>query len=695
MHTRPMQWNTEPRGRLEARLVDCVPIELEMYERDVLRVRTEFREFHNDVVFRSIVTDLVCNVHRLPPLGARFLVSIDWHSCPYGIDHDASFRPGTEDPRYVVSALQELGYLEVQGSATNGTTVLICGGQKLYELRRPPSPNSGVIIEIPEDLPQVTHQQLHEAANDEGASSSSAAGLNDWEPSLENPLDHSIPLDVHTWSNHPESNALVNSIYETHFRDGNEKIQKRHLKVVLLHLYVTWCTDPKLKVSYQRNVNAYKPKSRYNSLHISKKTIQVVNTLISAGLVEHKLGFNDQETGISRESRMWPTEALIEKFRSAKFGPLDVGNHENKECIILREQDSDTGKQIKIEYENDEQIKRMRRELRDYYALLCRTFIDIPTLKENSIDLGLDKKGRPKHLIVSQRDKFVRRIFNRGSFKKGGRFWGGWWQRCPKEWRERIFINDEPTVEIDYSGLHIVLLYAKAGIDYWKVVGVDPYTIPKPDFLMDNEQTRRVCKGLVLVALNAKDEESAYRAFRSEAAAGSAEKRLTNEQLAFLLATLKAKHKPIANEFASDAGIDLMNLDAKITEDIIRGFTATNQPILTIHDSYIVIDGHEEVLGIAMREAFARVAEIRGVALKQAVESNKDMIARHYARAASDLRNPGRHALLVSDYDMRNVPYKTERYKFQLEQFRRWLEAQPITPTQAQSFASLAYSDQT
>src|SRR5262245_56606765 len=127
-----MQWNVEPQGELEAVLANQVHHDLEIYERDVSGVRTEFREWYSAVVFRSAVTDLICNVHRLPPLGARFLVSIDWYSCPYRMDRYAPVCAGTEDPRYVVSALQELGYLEVQRSAPSGTSVLICAGRKLY-----------------------------------------------------------------------------------------------------------------------------------------------------------------------------------------------------------------------------------------------------------------------------------------------------------------------------------------------------------------------------------------------------------------------------------------------------------------------------------------------------------------------------------------------------------------------------------
>ena len=58
--------------------------------------------------------------------------------------------------------------------------------------------------------------------------------------------EHSRPLDVHRWSDHPEVNAFVDRIYKEHIHQSgtNTQIKKKHLKVVLLDLYVAWSDDP-------------------------------------------------------------------------------------------------------------------------------------------------------------------------------------------------------------------------------------------------------------------------------------------------------------------------------------------------------------------------------------------------------------------------------------------------------------------
>jgi hypothetical protein len=65
------------------------------------------------------------------------------------------------------------------------------------------------------------------------------------------------------------------------------------------------------------------------------------------------------------------------------------------------------------------------------------------------------------------------RIFNNRSFQLGGRFYGGWWQNTPQEYRRHITIDGEPTDEADYSALHPRLLYAKEGLDSAE----DPYDV--------------------------------------------------------------------------------------------------------------------------------------------------------------------------------------------------------------------------
>jgi hypothetical protein len=85
--------------------------------------------------------------------------------------------------------------------------------------------------------------------------------------------DLSRPLDVHRWSEYPEVNKFVTSIFEEYFRWQNPDLIKKHVKVVLLDLYVALNEHPDMKIGVHMNRNAYEAKSRYNALNIFHKII--------------------------------------------------------------------------------------------------------------------------------------------------------------------------------------------------------------------------------------------------------------------------------------------------------------------------------------------------------------------------------------------------------------------------------------
>jgi len=414
------------------------------------------------------------------------------------------------------------------------------------------------------------------------------------------------PLDVHTWSDHPEVNVFVDEIY-SHLSSikGNQRINKKLLKVVLLDLYVAWCTDPELMIMFSRDNNAYKAKSRYNEIHIGKKVIGVVNNLVNEGIIEEKRGFNDKIRGIGFQSRLWASHSLKEKFKSARFHQFQFCDHEGRESIVLR----DKKKEAVEDYQDNAVTTFSRSLLSDYNALLANTHIDIFDLDKPVIEIGSGSKTMK--LAITQQDKFVRRIFNNSRWDQGGRFYGGWWQRCPKIYREKIVFDGVATAEIDFSGIHIVILYAQESINYWAEVNEDPYSIHGINDIDPDIDLRAAAKLLLLTAINAETPEKAYGAFRQQADSESAEKSMTNQQLNSMLNQLKRKHEPIAHKLASGAGIELMYVDSRITERLIERFTRQYRcPILTIHDSYIVPFGYDWILHKEMQAAFEAVTGV-------------------------------------------------------------------------------------
>ena len=435
--------------------------------------------------------------------------------------------------------------------------------------------------------------------------------------------NHSRLLDVHRWSNHPEVNYFVDSIYNNYFKNNsaNHSIQKKHLKLVLLDLYVAWNDDPNLNIAVHMHEGAYsngtvfnKGKSRYNELNIKVTTVKIVHILRELDFIGFKGGYEGSAQYAPRVSRIWATDKLIKLFKEAGFNYFDINYYEGREVVILR----DTDKRD-IEYEDNNSIKEMRELLHQYNELLRKTFIDIQELDTPRIKLKDDKlrkkRNKPTYVNISHHDKFTRRIFNNGSFDEGGRFYGGWWQRIDSSERRRIRLNNAPNKEMDYSALHVILAYAKVNEDYWKLTDKDPYRAPV-DGVENPEHVRDINKLFFLLSLNASNEVSLYKAFRSELDYKEYPYSFPDKVLAKLLKDIKLLHPKIAHLICSGAGLELMNKDSQMVELIIKDFVKTNTPILTIHDSFIVPFGEEDRLLKLMKEAFSITSNMDKIKVK-------------------------------------------------------------------------------
>ena len=66
-------------------------------------------------------------------------------------------------------------------------------------------------------------------------------------------LDHYRPLNLHRWSEDEKVEKVIDVLYEKILHGpGNKQIRKKHLKVVILDLYVNWLADPELYTGYYR-----------------------------------------------------------------------------------------------------------------------------------------------------------------------------------------------------------------------------------------------------------------------------------------------------------------------------------------------------------------------------------------------------------------------------------------------------------
>ncbi len=500
-------------------------------------------------------------------------------------------------------------------------------------------------------------------------------------------LEHSRPFDVHTWSDHQEANEFVDLIHEKHFHSSPlSKIRKKHLKVVLLDLYVTWKEDPTLLTGIHRGKGSYIAGSRYIDLHISYRVIAVIDRLVELELLGFQKGIPGKDNWKGgRTSRIWPREKLIRHFLEAKFSLLDVSYlHtvddggvyvKGRESIILH----DAAKND-VAYKDTPQTDSMREVLDAYNFMLLWTHVDCRHLDDPPQILKSDGTQIP----INQDRKFVRRIFNDCSWRRGGRFYGGWWQRINKEDRSKIMIDGERTIEIDFSGLHIVLLYAEENINYYEeFCGSDPYDISIPELTDHPDFSRWLAKITILIAVNARNETSAFGAIREKARDEPTKPKgrsLDNDFLRSVLTLLREKHSPIADKFCSGAGVDLQYKDSQITEHIIKHFAidrvATGGipvPVLSVHDSYIIAEEYKDELWEEMQIAWDKETSLKldpnKVGYLQSLSPQNTRAIQHGYTDELIEDDPEEHQRLIAS---KEDDYVSPRYIERFKTFEKW-----------------------
>ena len=182
-----------------------------------------------------------------------------------------------------------------------------------------------------------------------------------------------------------------------------------------------------------------------------------------------------------------------------------------------------------------------------------------------------------------------RRVYS-GRIGTGGRLIGGI-QSIPKSERFSLTIQDKNTCELDYSGCHVAILYAKSG----QPTPNDPYCI--------QSAPRSAAKKLLLIALNASSKKSAIKALKKEARDAG---KIIIGDIEAAFTELEAKHAPIANHFFSEAWKTLQHDESQIMLGVVEHFAKKGVICLSVHDSAIVLEEHESELAEVMASEFKK-----------------------------------------------------------------------------------------
>ena len=506
------------------------------------------------------------------------------------------------------------------------------------------------------------------------------------------PIDryHSSSFDYSTHTNSKALSDAIKSIWLSLPSDTRAAIDPvgrnakkaglPTLEVVVLQLFRLWITEPERCLATPRG-NSLKAKSIYNPKGINPEKLRMVlNALEANGFTEtiaHSHSDNPAHTNTT--SRIRGSKQLFRLFEEIDASEFDITEDPNTPLVKLNKFDLDPrtgepkktklGQKITKPEEFDlklPHVVQMTEVLRAYNDLLRRTHISLANIDKPYI-IRTNNKGETQNIKITSASKTVRRVFSRNDWECYGRFTGGFWQRVGDKdtdetpYRRHIRINDEPTVELDYSSLHPNILTVEAGLDPID----DVYTLGHQVVEQyDQTQQRLILKGLMLNLLNAKNHKAAYGAFRYDQATGHPFKNLKEEQFNKYVQAIINKHPHLEQSLGADQGVRLMFIDSQIIEQIIILATTSNIPILTVHDSVICKEQDEPNIRKFMKQA---TMKILGVELS--FDVNRTSVSK--AIASKTFRDKDFTSRLF-DFAVTNSPTKATNYhKQQWERFQR------------------------
>ena len=400
-------------------------------------------------------------------------------------------------------------------------------------------------------------------------------------------LNNFRKLNLQLWSTAPEFEDTAKKLAATLWGHCRKK-RYDHLMVVLANLWDTWRQDPTKYVGYHRN-NSHYPRipARYNPAHITKLLFTVMDDLADAGFIEHHRGRYNVEYRMGYLSKCRATPDLIDFMLDQGITDSMVGMHPEGELIQLKAPKQSRFKDGRVirpkagllDYVETSQTRSMRAFLREYTDFL------------EQFDIRVSSESEP--LSTS-----IYRVFNDGSWDKGGRFFSGGWMTLNEDDRKEILINGQPCIELDYGCCIPSLMYAMKG-----------HSLPCEDIYYLEGFPRKLVKRAFMRAINNKGRGHAVRGLNTDILEKFPDMGNTMDA-SELIDRLVEAHPLIRDKFFQKYGLILQGLESDICELVLKTLTREEICCLSIHDSFIVQVRHEGRLREVMQSAFRTIMNV-------------------------------------------------------------------------------------
>lgn len=404
--------------------------------------------------------------------------------------------------------------------------------------------------------------------------------------------------------NCPEIGYLARKIAKEY--EINTGKSPKYIEHIVCNCYMAWLY--KQSVAYfsknecwvEYNSHIKSKKDKFSVISFRSELKYAENAGLISTIKGRKCDFNPKW---SMASRFVPTETLESEFDTAWETAIEY----SEQTIRFKKCKDDESKTLKqCLKDSDTQIPTievLKREnflvtynayLRKQYCVYTDKVTTYLWDKEHHCTIELGKDGDVRFIPQLTANYS-------GDWQHGGRFYAhsmfgmADYQQLSKEKRSTIKINGENTVEVDYSCLHLSLMYAKCG----KQLTKDAYAWC---------EDREIAKKITIICLNNKSYVGALSACRKYLEEQGIDVYYGRPTLNYVYNML-TYHSEIRDAFFKkdcDA-LAMQHTDSNIMEGVLRSLHKRNIPALPVHDSVIVPESRKQAAIRIMKEQYKQI----------------------------------------------------------------------------------------
>lgn len=383
----------------------------------------------------------------------------------------------------------------------------------------------------------------------------------------------------------PEIGYLANKLSNQYTETTGEKAS--YITHIISNVYLGWAYNQAVayfsKNEYwvKYNATVKNRKDKFSVIKFRKE----LKFLISNDLVQvikgHKI---DGKPHLSMASRMLSTEKLEAEFDIAWESYTELADENIR---YKRNKDDRSIPMSEFSQYDDipevtEEVQNRSTDLAEYNTYI-RNFYCTHTDTNTHFMWDSAKKTTVTETFEGEK-RFIPLLSSvySGGWDKGGRIYSrsvfgmASYQNLSKAQRETIKINGETTAEVDYSCLHLSIMYAKCG----KQLTKDAYGWC---------EDRELAKKITIICLNNSTYSGALSACRKWLRENGHDVHVGSPTLTYVHNMLRY-HNDIREQFFTKRfdALKIQNDDSKIMMSVLKACRRRNIPALPVHDSIIV-----------------------------------------------------------------------------------------------------------